>query len=281
MTNPSPVTSSAAHPMARSGYGKRSAPGQRPRTAHDFEHLHWRDAAIAGHIDRLPEGADISIKGLAGQLTFGQMAVSTSLRRLSEAGHLRRVSERDNGATQWVTRTYFSRTARDDAWWETFLGGGQRPKDEKPVRSRAYTALARLGEADPRMLLSARDCAELEKLAAPWFERGVTEQQFWHALTAGLPREVFSARGIAHRRLTEKLPPDPVRPPAEPSVQRILECTVCNAPGRPAALPGGLCRPCRGEPALPPEQPRVNVSSHAARIRAVLHAGRGRRPAVV
>ncbi|WP_461034482.1 hypothetical protein [Streptomyces mayteni] len=271
--------------MARSGYGKRSAPGQRSRTGHDFEHLHWRDAAIAHHIDRLPEGADISIKGLAGQLTFGQMAVSTSLRRLSEAGHLRRVNERVDGAPQWVTRTYFSRTARDDAWWEAFLTGGQQPKDwdeeQKPVRSRAYAALARLGETDARMMLSARDCAELEKLAVPWFERGATEQQFWHALTAGLPSQVFSACGIARRRLAEKLPPERARPKAGPSVRRILECTVCAAPGRPEALPGGICGTCRGEPAPSSERPGANASAHAAKIRTALRMGRARRPAAV
>lgn len=48
------------HPMANPGYGKRSAPDQRPRTAHDFAHLPPREAAIAAYLDRLPDGADIS-----------------------------------------------------------------------------------------------------------------------------------------------------------------------------------------------------------------------------
>ncbi|MDC0772554.1 hypothetical protein [Streptomyces sp. HD] len=42
------------HPMANPGYGKRSAPDQRPRTAHDFAALPPREAAIAAYVDRPP-----------------------------------------------------------------------------------------------------------------------------------------------------------------------------------------------------------------------------------
>jgi hypothetical protein len=42
------------HPMANPGYGKRDAPDQLPRTAHDFAHLPPREAAVAAYIDRLP-----------------------------------------------------------------------------------------------------------------------------------------------------------------------------------------------------------------------------------
>ncbi|MEU2246489.1 hypothetical protein ABZ564_32665, partial [Streptomyces sp. NPDC019224] len=52
------------HPMANPGYGKRSAPDQRPHTGQDFAHLHPRDAAIAAYIDGLCDGADISVKTL-------------------------------------------------------------------------------------------------------------------------------------------------------------------------------------------------------------------------
>lgn len=51
--------------MANPGYGKRDAPDQRPRTNHDFAHLPPREAAVAAYIDRLPGGADISVKTLA------------------------------------------------------------------------------------------------------------------------------------------------------------------------------------------------------------------------
>ncbi|GAA1908442.1 hypothetical protein GCM10009716_17980 [Streptomyces sodiiphilus] len=391
-SHPSGAHPSSAHPLAPNGYGKRSAPGQEPRRPDDFAALHPRDAALAGYLDRLPDGADISIKTLAACLPYGQCALGTSLRRLSEAGHLRRVTERLPDAPRWVTRTYFTRTARDDAWWSAFLRGdvpaapapvprprpaapgrarGARPPapraaagdapsgERQPAavrppsaaraapagaagagrepaarqapparrdvrasrdvpqreRSRAYTALARLGEADPRMALSAADCAALEELAEEWFRRGTDELRLRHALTAGLPPEVHSPRALAHRRLTDKLPPQP--PPRDPSPppRRMLECTVCRAPGRAEALPGGLCRACRGDagppttgtapspdaataPAIltPAGGPAgagpadgaghgaaatagpVDAGAHIARIRAVLRAGRtGRR----
>jgi hypothetical protein len=76
--------------MANPGYGKRSVPGQRPRTNHDFAHLPAREAAIASYLDRLPDGADISVKTLAKVLPYGQCALGTALNRLQKAGHLRR-----------------------------------------------------------------------------------------------------------------------------------------------------------------------------------------------
>ncbi|MDB1086059.1 hypothetical protein PJ985_00485 [Streptomyces sp. ACA25] len=338
--------------MAPHGYGKRSAPGQAPSGRADFAGLRPRDAAIAGYVDRLPDGADISIKTLAAQLPHGQMAIGTSLKRLSAAGHLRRVSERLEESAQWVTRTYFTRTPRSDCWWAAFLSGegtagpevtareaerppppplprsrgpagsgaathghaarlpAQRGPDRpavprgrpvaaerggadrsagdavaavgpsRPERSRAYRVLAGLGEADPRMTLSAADCAALERLAEEWLRRGSTEQQMRLALTAGLPPSVHSPRAMAERRLTDKVPPEPWREP-EPStrrVRRVVECTVCRAPGRPEALPGGLCPDCRGEPPPPPDLPRVEAARYAADIRALLRAGRERRP---
>ncbi|MFD5745975.1 hypothetical protein [Streptomyces sp. NPDC127033] len=42
--------------MASAGYGKRSVAGQPGPSAHDFALLPGREAAIAGFIDRLPDG---------------------------------------------------------------------------------------------------------------------------------------------------------------------------------------------------------------------------------
>ncbi|MFE5871964.1 hypothetical protein ACFQ6V_25430 [Streptomyces roseifaciens] len=212
-------------------------------------------------------------KTLAAHLAdYGQAACRTALRRLSEGGHLRRVTERikgDGGSWHWVTRTYFSRTARGDAWWEGVLTGGvppqpvgQRPapRPARSERSRAYLLLASLGRVDPRMTLSAAECQALEALAAQWLDLGAREDEVVRALTAGLPSEVHSAGALARRRLTDKMPPErepesesepeagaaPESPSPRPL--RILECTTCRTPGRPEALPGGLCRDCRGLP---------------------------------
>ncbi|MEV4438663.1 hypothetical protein AB0K09_06505 [Streptomyces sp. NPDC049577] len=262
-------------PMAKPGYGKRGAPGQPAPRREDFAHLRPREAQIATFIDRLPEGAAMDAKTLAAHLpAYGQAACRTALRHLSEAGHLRRVKERlqsADGTWQWVTRTYFSRAPRGDAWWERVLSGDAPPAPAgRPARSRAYALLATLGRTDPRMTLSDADCAALEPLASEWLERGADEAEVVRALTAGLPPQVHHAAALARRRLTGKLPPHrepaPIRTPL-----RIAECTVCAAPGRPEALPGGLCRDCRGEPrppapaALSPEE----VRARAALLRAI------------
>ncbi|NEB83862.1 MarR family transcriptional regulator [Streptomyces anulatus] len=120
---------SPAYPMAKSGYGKRSAPDQRPRTRDDFALLPTRERYVAGFVDHLPDGAAMSVKTLAKQLPlYGQQAISTSLTALSVAGHLRRVRCPVTGTgdeTRWVFRTFWSRTARDNEWWNTYLATEQ------------------------------------------------------------------------------------------------------------------------------------------------------------
>ncbi|WP_432024147.1 MarR family transcriptional regulator [Streptomyces parvus] len=115
---------SPAYPMAKPGYGKRSAPDQQPRTRDDFALLPTRERYVAGFVDHLPDGAEMSVKQLAKQLPlYGQQAVSTSLKALSVAGHLRRVrcSVGTGDETRWVFRTFWSRTARDNEWWNIYL----------------------------------------------------------------------------------------------------------------------------------------------------------------
>ncbi|GAA2426236.1 hypothetical protein GCM10010388_12190 [Streptomyces mauvecolor] len=284
------------HPMANPGYGKRCVPGQLARTNNDFSHLPPLEAAVAAYVDRLPEGADISVKTLAKVLPYGQCALRTALQRLVGAGHLRRGREHLLGSdsARWVTRTWFSRTARDDAWWAEFTRGcvADEPpppapapeispsSTQPPTRSRAFILLAALGRTAPALSLSARDCSDLEPLVMPWFERGATEQDVLRALTTGLPTPVYSAAAITRTRLVAKLPPEraaPVRP-----ALRILECVKCGAPGRPEALPGGECGPCRGEPEPRPTVstlPSEKVRAHAAEARAAASRRPERAPA--
>ncbi|MGW0647154.1 MarR family transcriptional regulator, partial [Streptomyces badius] len=115
---------SAAYPMAKPGYGKRSAPDQQRRTRDDFALLPTRERYVAGFVDHLPDGAAMSVKHLAKQLPlYGQQAISTALNALSVAGHLRRVRcpVGAGDETRWVFRTFWSRTARDNEWWTTYL----------------------------------------------------------------------------------------------------------------------------------------------------------------
>ncbi|MEI5099265.1 hypothetical protein RB200_12390 [Streptomyces sp. PmtG] len=260
----------APHPMANPGYGKRSAPDQLPRTGDDFPHLPPREAAIAAYVDRLPDGTDISVKTLAKTLPYGQCALRTALNALQAAGHLRRGREHvhGSGSARWITRTWFSRTARDDTWWAEFTRGDLPRERQRPTRSRAFILLAALGRTAPALSLSAADCAALGPLAERWFARGATEQAILRALTTGLPIPVHSPAGLVRSRLTAKLPPEPP-PDTHRRPLRVLECATCGAPGRPEALPGGRCAPCRGE-ATPrtPTLTAAQVHTHAARVRA-------------
>jgi hypothetical protein len=266
-------------PMANPGYGKRSAPGQHRRTAHDFAHLAPREAAIAAFVDRLPDGADISVKTLAKTLPYGQCALRTALNKLQEAGHLRRGREcvtANTGCSRWITRSWFSRTARDDDWWAGFTRGDvpqerepQERESEKreperfPTRSRAHILLAALGRTTPALSLSQADCAALAPLLLPWFERGATDESIHRALSAGLPTPVHSPAAILRTRLVSKLPPEPapVRPPL-----RMLECAKCGIAGRPETLRGGMCGACRGERA--PARSDAPLSASAVHTRA-------------
>ncbi|MFE2634186.1 hypothetical protein ACFXKX_05810 [Streptomyces scopuliridis] len=271
--HPTHAASPASHtspPMAVPGYGKRSTPGQKARRADDFAHLPPREAAVAAFIDRLPEGTDISVKALAKVLPYGQCALRTALRRLQVAGHLRRGREHLAGpdGMRWVTRTWFTRTARDNAWWAAFVSGDLATADARagtsgpPTRSRAFILLAALGRSAPVMSLSAADCAALEPLTTPWFERGATERDILRALTSGLPADVHHPAGIARARLTSKLPPDRI-PAPRPALR--LECARCGVPGPPEALPDGECGPCRGEPV--PASPASRLSPTQVRAR--------------
>ncbi|MGC5535517.1 hypothetical protein [Streptomyces sp. SR-10] len=266
-----------AHPMAKAGYGKRHAPDQAPPRADDFAGLEPREAAIAGYIDRLPEGAAIGYKVLAEELPdYGQQACRSALDRVTRAGHLRRIRVHvtvADGQMRWVTRTYFSRTARDADWWAAhvrFVRGmdapGQPPAPaaagaetvEKPEpgvrasRSEAYDVLAGLGRQEPRLQLSEGDCVELEHLVGEWLARGVGREQITQALTSGLPASVHSAGPLLRKRLETKMPPSPApRPekdhPSEQIVGMVMMCLFCDEDETTTTLDHGVCRDCHAQ----------------------------------
>jgi len=263
--------------MAPLGYGKRAVTDEGPRRRGDFGHLPEREAYLAAYIDRLPEGAAIDVKSLAkAQPMYGQAAVRAGLNGLSAAGHLRRFTEPRGESSQWVTHTYFSRTARDAAWWAWFRAGGavEQPASEpvRPARSAAYRALAMVGAADHRMMLSHADCEELEALAAEWLAQGVSVAHVVRELTFRLPPEgVRCPREFARKRLVDKVPPEPAPRPA-PRARRIMLCTGCDTPGEPEDLPGGLCHRCRNED----EGREQRVERWVALTPAEVHAWAGR-----
>ncbi|MFD8967861.1 hypothetical protein ACFV0C_23190 [Streptomyces sp. NPDC059568] len=298
-----------AHPLAKSGYGKRSAPGQHPRGEADFAHLRTREAAIAAYIDRLPEGTAIGYKALAANIAdYGQQACGKALNFLSDAGHLRRVREHlalEDNSFRWVTRTYFSRTSRDDDWWKAYVDSvrgidltelerrlretvksepGSEPVGNSvrdlepdpqpdpnqpapapasapapalapasvtqtaPAASVAYRTLARLGRTEPRMALSAAECAALEALAAEWLARGATPDHLTRSLTVGLPHPLHSPGAIARTRLESKMPPEPMSAAAPVHITHaLMECMNCEQPETVVTLIRGVCVECREE----------------------------------
>ncbi|SCE27142.1 hypothetical protein GA0115249_116431 [Streptomyces sp. PpalLS-921] len=135
-------TPAASRPYARAhvGYGKRTAPGQHPPRVTDFALLRERERYVAGYVDRLPDGCAMDVKSLAKALPlYGQMAVGSALRALGVAGHLRRVRCQvvEPGQSRWVTRTSWSRTARDSAWWDAFTRDGAGNHLEAPAEPAA------------------------------------------------------------------------------------------------------------------------------------------------
>ncbi|MET7616009.1 hypothetical protein [Streptomyces sp. NPDC005408] len=284
-----------AHPMASPGYGKRPGPDQSPRRSGDFANLPKREAAVAAFIDRLPEGAAMDHKTLAKHIAdYGQAAIRSALKALTNAGHLRRIKEqvvRDDGV-RWVTRTYWSRTARSAAWWQEFcrsvrgvmLDAPDCAADDEPAaaepapeRTAAYRTLAALGRTDPRMTLSAADCQRLEPFAATWLEYGASVKHLTHALTHGLPDAIHNPAGIAKRRLEDKMPPKPAREP-ETVLRSVMVCMFCDTTEEDEPLINGMCESCRSEdeddiPATFRPGPRpadVAVLADAARIAAGL-----------
>jgi hypothetical protein len=270
--------------MSAPGYGKRTAPHQLPRARGDFDHLPHREAAIAHYIDRLPDGANISIKVLAQEIAgYGQMAVGSALRRLKAAGHL--FLSRDtvvdaDGRTLRVTRTWFSRTARPEAWWRSHLTDEETENHPEEVADtpgeperRAYRALSRLSHRAPQLPLSDNECVELIPYAAEWFRRGASEERLMNSLALILPSVVYSPFAFVQRKLVKQLPP----PLPEPRQGRpIRECRECGVPGGAEALPGGLCRPCRSRPYVPVRKglSADAVRGKAAALRHQLRAGR-------
>ncbi|MFI5736825.1 MarR family transcriptional regulator [Streptomyces anulatus] len=188
--------------MAKPGYGKRSAPDQQARTRHDFALLPTRERYVAGFVDHLPDGAAMSVKTLAKQLPlYGQQAISTALNSLSVAGHLRRVRCAVVGAgdeTRWVFRTFWSRTAHDNEWWNTYL-----------ATEKAALAAAPVQEAPALDTAPPPPWAPAEESSPPGLESLRTEQTLE-------PTPVPQQRTPDRAPDAEPAPPAPATAPATP-----------------------------------------------------------------
>lgn len=117
----------------------------------------------------------------------------------------------------------------------------------------AVAILASLRIADPRLILSRREVAELAPAVADWLTAGISAEQITRELTSRLP-ERFVARParILGYRLSDQ-PVDTPAPAAAPTVLPWQTCDGgCDRPFR-AAQPG-RCRDC------PPDDEALHIA---------------------
>ncbi|MFI1334012.1 hypothetical protein ACH4U7_28690 [Streptomyces sp. NPDC020845] len=238
---------------------------------------------VAAYILSLPDGAPVSIAALCEHFTEGEILISRALRELEAAGYLERRRERGPGGLI-RTRTYFRDVPQRDLPQRDLPTLPSRPRKPSPhptadtaptptsVRApvpvpaptptttpqpslaeadeQAVALLASLRIADPRLILSRREVAQLAPAVTQWLAAGVGPRQLTSALTARLPDRLFArpARILAFRLSEPPLPaPDSAAstprtpPPAVPLPWQT--CDGCERPLR-AAEPT-RCRDCR------------------------------------
>ncbi|RDG36454.1 hypothetical protein DVH02_19875 [Streptomyces corynorhini] len=118
----------------------------------------------------------------------------------------------------------------------------------EPASRPAYRVLARLGRTEPRMTLSAAECAALEALAAEWLARGATPDHITRSLTAGLPQPLHSPGAIARVRLENHMPPLPSSTSEPAYISRaVMTCISCDSDETTTLLLRGVCVDCREE----------------------------------
>ncbi|MDX3226276.1 hypothetical protein [Streptomyces sp. ME19-01-6] len=218
---------------------------------------------VAAYILSLPDGAPVSIAALCEHFTEGEILISRALRELEAAGYLERRRERGPGGLI-RTRTYVRDVPQRDL--PTPPPRPRKPTPPAPEPSptpapppplaeadeQAVALLASLRLADPRLILSRREVAELAPAVTQWLATGVGPRQLTNVLTTGLPDRLLArpARILASRLSEPPLPaPDspaavPRTPPAGPLPWQT--CDGCERAFR-AAEPT-RCRDCRGLP---------------------------------
>ncbi|GAA2141558.1 hypothetical protein GCM10009760_25850 [Kitasatospora kazusensis] len=146
-------------------------------------------------------------------------------------------------------------------------GREEAPQQEDQAIGQAAAALARLGQAEPKLRLGAAEALRIAPLAAEWLARGVSAADLTAVLSTGLPTAVHSAAALITDRLTRKMPAVPQ--PKAPAPERH-ECAKCQAPGlsRP-----GICPSCATLATPEPSAP-VHDSGEASGLLAEIRARR-------
>ncbi|KOG79824.1 hypothetical protein ADK33_21190 [Streptomyces griseus subsp. rhodochrous] len=208
----------------------------------------------------LPQGAAMSVKQLAKHLPlYGQQAIGTSLNSLSVAGHLRRVRSRlttgtgtgtgaakgKGGEVRWTFRTFWSRTARDNEWWNTYLATAHATQALTPadVAAPAPPWTPSTGASTPCTTADEREQPSTPTQAqavqpAPEATTAVPQQR--------APAPASAPHGSPHRdqpRTTEDVAdaaavPDPERAPTAPTAAPVQASpTAGETPATSQATP--------------------------------------------
>ncbi|ADI09515.1 hypothetical protein SBI_06395 [Streptomyces bingchenggensis BCW-1] len=220
---------------------------------------------VAAYILSLPDGAPVSIAALCEHFTEGEILISRALRELEAAGYLERRRERGPGGLI-RTRTYFRDVPQRD-----LPALPPRPRNPTPpapeptptpaptppppldeADEQAVALLASLRIADPRLILSRREVAELAPAVTQWLAAGVGPRQITGTLTTGLPDRLRArpARILAFRlsepplAVPESATGVPRTSPVNPLPWQT--CDGCERAFR-AAEPS-RCRDCRELP---------------------------------
>ncbi|MFD5753334.1 hypothetical protein [Streptomyces sp. NPDC127033] len=243
---------------------------------------------VAAYILSLPDGAPVSITALCEHFSEGEILISRALRELEAAGYLERRRER-LPAGQIRTRTYFYDVPGGDDGTD---GPGGPPKPPRPRKRRgageaplasapateaapaptpdapempeepapladadpgAVAVLSTLRRVDPRLVLSAREAAQLAPAISDWLAAGVGAPEITELLTTGLP-DRFRARParILAFRLREQPLPAPAgnaQPSTYPTVAPLRNCDGCDRAFREPEH--DHCRDCRSRARLP------------------------------
>lgn len=266
---PSPALPSPSHPMAKTGYGKRSAGDEDPHADPDFAHLSPREREIAVFVDHLEEGHAMGYKAIAGEHPhYGQQAVRTSLGRITLVGHLRWIKEHitvEDNSMRWVTRTYWSRTCRSEEWWADFT----QERNGKDVTEEYMPGLARTDQVEQAEEPTADpepDDQPAEEAAEQPAEQPSTAYQTLAEARAADARMRLSDRDC---RSLEPLAAEWLFRGATPH-----EITKALTDGLPPAVtnPGGLARN-RLENKMPPKKAKIRQkAARRARVTRVIMA---------
>ncbi|WP_323186643.1 hypothetical protein [Streptomyces sp. NBC_00878] len=239
-----------------------------PHVDADFAHLCPRDAEFAVFIDHLDDGHAMGHKVIAAEHPrYGQQASRTSLRSLTEVGHLRWIKEHitvEDNSMRWVTRTYWSRTPRSVEWWTEFA----RERHGRDVTQNHQPGLARTETPAPAPQPSpeaeAAEAAEAAERAGQAQQAEAAEQVRQAQPVDAAPEPSAAYRALARLRVVEPRMPlseadcRALEPLAAEWLSRGVtpaELTRALTDGLPPAVanPGGFARK-RLENKMPPQK---------------------------